>query len=201
MNQVDEKGFLLQSQGSSINIPGIGDLQSRAEAFLQSAKLAIRATAQLVEPFYGVEQDHKFHKFAAWAESKFGRDDPLSIAVKQWEPLVKHIVTMRNAVDHPSKKPGGRLVVKNFQVQQTVIGPKLTDPMWGLTDNPMFLIHDEMEVAIERIIELGEEILVCLFYKFRPNFPFVVIEIPKEQRDPNNPKRLRVGLAFEAKDA
>ncbi len=40
----------------------------------------------------------------------------------------------------------------------------------------------------------GEEILAGLFCKLACDFPFVIYEIPVEQRDPSCPTRLRVTL-------
>jgi hypothetical protein len=54
-----------------------------------------------------------------------------------------------------------------------------------------------MDDIIEGIIRLGEDILAGLFHKLKGNFPLVLYEIPAEERDPQCPKRLRVGLAHE----
>ena len=108
--QIKDRGLQYQAQGRAVNLPGIGDIQSKAEGFLQSAKLAIRETAQLVQPFYDVEHDHRFHKFALWAEKSLGPNDQLSQVIKGWEPFVKQVVSLRNAVDHPSKGPKGRAI-------------------------------------------------------------------------------------------
>lgn len=198
---VDECGLRFQSNGQAVTLPGVADLHSQAEAFLQSVKLAVRETAGLVEPFYGCKHDHRFHSFAAWAEGQFGNTDMLTQTIRAREPWVKSIVTMRNAVDHPANKAGGRLMVHNFRLAETHDNPVLAEPMWGLSGGPESSICSDMEAVIERCIELGEEILVCLFYKFKPNFPMVIYEIPEEQRDRSFPKRLRVGLAFESQNA
>ncbi|MFZ3289158.1 MAG: hypothetical protein WA191_20240 [Telluria sp.] len=62
-----------QSRGV-ITLPGVGDLQSKAEGFLQSAKLAIAATGNLTQPLYGKGFVHHFHKFEEWARTTFGDD-------------------------------------------------------------------------------------------------------------------------------
>lgn len=194
-------GLNFQSNGQAVNLPGVADLHSQAETFLQSARLAVRETAGLVEPFYGCKHDHRFHSFAAWAEGQFGTNDLLTQTIRTREPWVKSIVTMRNAVDHPNDKAGGRLVVHNFRLAGTHDAPVLAEPMWGLSGGAESLICSDMETVIEKCIELGEEILACLFYKFKPNFPMIIYEIPREQRDPSCPKRLRVGLASEPQNA
>src|SRR5258708_27220202 len=193
--EIKNKGFDFQSSGRVVTLPSVVDLQSRAESCLQSAKLAIRETAHLVQPFYGAKLDHKFHKFAAWAERQFGQNDMMTQAVRSWEPWVKRIVDMRNAVDHPSDEPGGKkLNTQNFSLTGTRDAPDLGEPTWGLVGEPESPLLSDMTTIIERIIELGEDILAGLFYKLKHNFPLVIYEIPVEQRNPSCPIRLRVAL-------
>lgn len=192
--EIKNKGFNFQSNGRAVTLPSVIDLQSKAESFLQSAKLAIRETAHLVKPFYGEKLDHKFQKFAAWAEGQFGPNDTFTQVVKGWEPWVKRVVSMRNAVDHPDDKASGRLIAKNFRFFGTNDAPVLIDPTWCLSDEPESLILADMDGIIAGIIELGEEILAGLFYKLKHNFPLKIYEIPVEERDPSCPIRLRVGF-------
>jgi hypothetical protein len=48
-------------------------------------------------------------------------DDQFTQIITQWEPWVKQIVDMRNAVDHPAQKPGGKLVTHNFRMEKGLI--------------------------------------------------------------------------------
>lgn len=192
--QIAKNGFEFQSNGRAVTLPGVADLHSNAEAFLQSAKLAIRETARLVEPFYNAQHDHRFHKLATWAEKQFGTGAPFAQTIREWEPWVKRIVDMRNAVDHPSEKPGGKLLTQNFRLTGTREAPNLADPVWSLSGDTESVILQDMDSIIEGIIELGESILIALFYKLKHDFPFVIGEIPVDQRDPACPIRFRVTL-------
>ena len=51
---------------------------------------------------------------------------------------------------------------------------ELTDPVWGLSDQPRRPVVTEMSEIIENIIELGEEILAGLFYKLKHNSPLMI---------------------------
>jgi hypothetical protein len=195
--EVRAKGLAFQSAGRAITLPNVPDLQSRAESFLQSAKLAIRETARLVEPLLGGTHDHRYHKLAAWAAQRFGPDDKFTLAIEDWEPWVKSIVDMRNAVDHPTSAPGGELIAADFTVVGVPPALELIDPRWGLSGQTQRPMLPEMDDIIEGIIRLGEDILAGLFHKLKGNFPLVLYEIPAEERDPQCPKRLRVGLAHE----
>jgi len=193
--EVGTKGLDFHSGGQAVTLPSVPDLQSKAESFLQSAKLAIREAARLTQPFYRTKLDHRFHKFVAWAEGQFGPDDRFTKAVKSWEPWVKRLVDMRNAVDHPADEPGQKLITQNFKLSGMPDAPALADPTWGLLGEPQRPILRELSEIIDRIIELGEQVLTELFYKLKDDFPLVIREIPIEERDPSCPTRLRVSLA------
>jgi len=192
---IEKTGFQFYSQGRSVSLPGIADLHSISEGFLQSSKLAIRETAQLVNPFYAAPHDHRFHKFASWSATTFGMDDQFTQIITQWEPWVKRIVGMRNAVDHPAQKPGRRLVTHNFRMENNSGKPSLIEPTWGVSGGPNSTMLADMEAIIEGVIELGEDLLVGLLYKFKGGLPIVVYEVPMKERDTSCPMRLRVGLS------
>lgn len=191
--KLDTLGPSPKIHGNSITLPSVPDLHSNAEAFLQSAKLAIRECAQLIQPFHGVKHDHRFHKLATWSEQTFGPEDQLTKVVRAWEPWVKHIVNMRNAVDHPNDEIGGKLFAFDFRVMGTRDEPKFVVPVWGLTGGDEWDIKGDMQSIVEGGIELGEDLLVALFEKQKFSDSLYVYEIEKEQRDPNFPMRLRVG--------
>lgn len=195
-DQVAREGFSVQSGGRVVTLPGIGDLQSKAEGFLQSAKLAIAETGNLTNPFYQASHGHQYHKFSAWADKIFGPTDDLTLVVKSWEPFVKRIVEMRNAVDHPLTAPGAPLKTVNFLDVRSSSGvPELLDPSWGLTGEDVRPILPDFDLIIEKVICLGENVLVRLFYKLRNSEIVEIYEIPPDKRDPSNPRRLIVGLA------
>jgi hypothetical protein len=195
--KIAKDGLTTQSLGRVVNLPSVPDLTSHAEAFLQSAKLAIRETARLTEPFFNEKRDHRYHMFAKWAETKYGKDDLLSKTARAWEPWVEEVVTMRNAVDHPKDGPRGKLIVKNFHLDPNSSVPAVVEPVWHLTGDPPGKILEQMQNIIEDTTRLGEDVLVALFHKYSPAFPFAIYEIPEAERNPAMPKRLRVGLANE----
>jgi hypothetical protein len=191
--EVESQGFK-RAGSRTVSLPGVGDLQSKSETFLQSAKLAVAETGNLIKPFYGEGFGHKYHKLLTWAETKFGTLDDFATLVGSWEPYVKRIVEMRNAVDHPSEAPGGRLTTTNFCIMHGASCPELVDPSWGLTGEPLRPILTDFDAIIENTIVLGENVLVRLFYKLKGNAPFEIRDIPIRQRDPKNPRRLTVDI-------
>lgn len=176
---------------SHILLPGVGDLQSRAESFLQAAKLALAATGNIIEPFYGQKYGYKYNKICSWADQEFGEKDQFSTVLQSWKPFAERIVNMRNCVDHPNTEPGGPLVIANFTLGAA---SELIDPSWSLTGKPLQPMLPDFTDIIEETIRLGENVLVGVFYKLRHSDLLEIEEIPPNQRDPACPKRLRVGL-------
>ncbi len=76
------KGIEFQAHGRVASLPSDApDLQSKAESFLQSAKLAIRQTGLLLKPIYKVVKEsgreiggHNYDDIAKWAAKEFGPD-------------------------------------------------------------------------------------------------------------------------------
>ena len=101
---------------------------------------------------------------------------------------------MRNAVDHPGDLPGGRLMTINFDIKLGSVGYELVDPHWGLTGEQLRPVLTDFDTIIEKTIVLGENVLVRLFYKLKGNAPLEILDIPIHQRDPDNPRRLTVGI-------
>jgi hypothetical protein len=191
--ETESHGFK-QASNVAISLPGICELQSKSETFLQSAKLAIAETGNLIKPFYGVGFGHKYHKFSAWSKTQFGESDDFAKVVESWEPYVKWIVDMRNAVDHPSESAGGRLVTTNFDIAHGATGTEIVDPQWGLAGEPLRPVLTDFETIVEETIVLGEDVLTRLFYKLKGSTSIELREIPIHHRDPANPRRLTVGF-------
>jgi hypothetical protein len=132
---------------------------------------------------------------ASWATSKYGDQHPLVQFARSWEPWAKEVLALRDAVDHPSNKPRGRLHVRNFFVDERQDGLVLSEPQWWLDGEPMQPMSESMGHVIEGVIQLQEDLLAVLFHEFKPDFPLVLQEIPIEQRNRNCPMRLRLGLS------
>lgn len=177
-------------------LPGVGELQGRAEAFLHAAKLAVAATGELPRPFYGKGFGHNYRSFGSWAAQQFGADDEFTRVVESWEPFVRRIGEMRNAVDHPKNAPSGRLVTKNFDTITDEAGvTALSLPAWGLLGEEPHPMLSSFRQVTENIILVGEIVLARLFYKLKKPWPVVLRDIPENERDPANPKRFEVVLA------
>lgn len=174
--------------------PSVPDLETKAESFLQGAKLVIATTTKLIEPFYGRDFGHKLHKLRAWAVSEFGETHKLVQFANEWEPWISEVLDMRNAVDHPSSGYRKKLHVANFQVQDADGQVTLHAPRWWLEGEPPMYMSEGMTHALETLIRFQEDLLAILFHlQTAEKFPFLqLMEISEDKRDPKCPIRLSV---------
>lgn len=191
---IAENGLDFQSAGRAVTLPSVTELESQAESFLQAAKLAIQECAKVLGVFFDKSFDYRFHKIAKWFQKALGVDDLLTKCVISWEPWVKRIVDMRNAVDHPQDKPGGKLITYDFQLLRNDVDHDVCEPLWALSGESPRLILTDLDTIIEGIIRLSEDILTACLLKNRGRFPLYVYEIPENERDKSCPIRLRTGI-------
>ncbi|MGD9789492.1 MAG: hypothetical protein AB7Q00_05545 [Phycisphaerales bacterium] len=199
----EQHGVVKQPQHQMTRLPSVPDIQSRAESFLQSGKLAIAQTGNLLKVFYKdvkkANRDisgHNYNDLANWAENKFGVDDVLSKMLRDIEPWVKTIITMRDAVDHPGGT-AGTLTTKNFTIGDTPAGPVLVEPTWSFDSANDYDILGEMKDIIEGTLELGEAVLVHMFEKHKRIPQMHICEIPVLDRKPDCPVRFALSLPQE----
>jgi len=189
------KGGGLQMQSGHVaKLPSVPDVETLAESYLQAAKLSVAYAIRIINPFFSTDFDHRLHQVVNWAKETFGEEDPLYEVTAAWQPFVKRVVDMRNAVDHPMDKPGGRLHISNFRLQFVDSNPILVEPSWNLTGENALPIVTEMQRANDALILLGEDLLVTSLLKSEPNSPLYIYEIPESERDAALPLRLRVGF-------
>jgi hypothetical protein len=108
-----------QASGKAIVLPAIPELTSKAESFLQAAKLALqlRIVGPVVLEKHGPKVGNfgfNFKELGKWCDAELGATNILTQMALHAEPWVKQIVDMRNVVDHPRDSPRKRLIVKDF---------------------------------------------------------------------------------------
>src|SRR5579862_5018849 len=190
--------LVLRPQPNTIRPPSIVDLENKAASFAQASKLALAQAVSLTKPFYGQDFGHNMHRLGEWAAKQYGSDCLLRQFAHHWEPWVKEVLAIRNAVDHPTDKPRGRLHVRNFFVEERE-GDALVDPQWWLEGEDMQPIALGMDCTVSGIIELQEDLLCVIFEGFGPTDTMRLYEVPVDQRPKACPVRLRVDLLEEVK--
>ena len=106
IGRVGDDGVVSEQSGRLVTIPGVPDLQPKAEMFLYQAKLAIRDIGQLYKPLVGQHFDQNFKTFADWALSTWGSDDALVQMLERDRPWIGRIISLRDAVEHPTHRRG-----------------------------------------------------------------------------------------------
>ncbi|MFY9234386.1 MAG: hypothetical protein WAO58_07990 [Fimbriimonadaceae bacterium] len=196
VGQVKAAFAAFESEGADFNwafpgkpIPSVPDLKSQAEGFIQSAKVALIAAAQVLNPFFGTSFDYRFNHIVAWARTTFGESDGFTENIEQCESFVSEFLKMRTAIEHPGS---ATFFVRNVQIVKQEGRWAFDLPVWGLQGKTQSPMLTDMQTIIENITEISDILCTEIFLK-KPNaFPMHLEVIPEEKRDPQCPVRLRV---------
>lgn len=191
--QAEQGGIHVQAGGRVATIPAVTELQMDAEAYLSSAKMALRDIARVFKPFYGIAFDHRFQRIRKWIAKKFGTDDPLHHLLIQDAPWIERIVGMRNAVEHPGGRDG-TLSVEDFKLVNDGPPWQVREPVWYRNGEEPVPVAKEIEAWNHNLLTLFEDLVCDGLVRLAPDAPIVIYEIPEADRDPTMPIRYRVGL-------
>ncbi|MCM3730124.1 hypothetical protein M3196_00380 [Fictibacillus nanhaiensis] len=182
-------------KNNAIYTPCVNNLRYLCESFLYEAKSTLRDFIGIFDIFYEKKfKEARFDEAYKWAEKEFGKEDILSITLKQdHDGWIRRIVTMRNAVEHPGGR-SGELFIKDIMLFNKDNPPYFNPPTWKIDDEEMGLVHNDMETFIYNTLGFCEDILKILLEKLPSKLPLIIYEIPEELRDPNCPIRLKVTL-------
>ena len=108
IRKLADSGFETQSEGNIIRVPHILRLNQRSEQFLYCAKSTLRELAKIFGIFFSKEfKKARYDRVAVWAKGEFGEDSDLAQVLQQdHDRWIKHLVAMRNAVEHPEDHSG-----------------------------------------------------------------------------------------------
>jgi hypothetical protein len=193
--ELNAKGFDIQSQGRVIEVPQLTKLEPRVEQYLYSYKSALRELSAIFNYFFGTEfNEARFDKILKWSVEYFGEENELSRLLKEDQGLwIQKVISMRNAVEHPGGY-SGYLHIHNFELlpENHLEYPKVIEPTWHLNDEPAVSIAKDLLTNTDNLLTFCEDILVvCMINKGIPNM-LRVAEIPEKDRNPSSPIRLRM---------
>ena len=184
-------GLDLQAEGRVVSLPSVPNIKMLVGQFLHSAKLSLRDTGRLFDAFHGQAFDHRFDKARRWAESEFGTDSLLVQVLDGYARWIKRVITWRNAVEHP-RDARGRLHVDDFRLvnidqngQQLIAVPAL----YQGTEKPVPL-RECLTVTQDNLLTFYEDVLSSLLLLSPNPFGLTIRDIPKSERNPENPIRL-----------
>ncbi len=194
-NELDEKGFNVQSHGNVIDVPYLIKLEPRVENYLYSYKSALRELSNIFNYFFGTNfNEARFDKILKWSVEYFGEENELSRLLKEDQCLwIQKVIAMRNAVEHPGGY-SGYLHMHNFELlpENHPDYPKLVEPTWHLNDEPKVSIAKDLLTNTDNLLTFCEDMLVvCMMNKGIPDI-LRVIEIPEIERNNSAPIRLRM---------
>lgn len=183
----------VEVQGSAYRIPNIFNLRSDVETFLYQAKSVLRDLTRLFLILFSKDFGNQAHfdSVLAWSKEKFSEEHPLTAMLKTDQAWIKKIIRMRNAVEHPGGK-SGTLNVLNFTSSKQANRIMVTEPLWGLNNDPPLSIATEMPVIVDNLLTFCEQVLILCLEEFKKNFPIVLVEVPESERDPICPIRYKM---------
>lgn len=174
--------------------PVVPDLEIKAESFLQAAKLAIAEATNITGPILGESFGHRLNQMEKWCIKRYGKKHSLVEFSSSWQPMVKMLLAMRDAVEHPKPGARGRLHIRNFYVHLYAGEANIQIPSWWLEGEKPTAMHIDMLAYIDAILELHESLVGILFEMFKVMPLLMLVEVPNEQRTPSNPARFRVAI-------
>lgn len=196
--KINKDGSPTQSQGRTLTIPSILNLNERVEKFLYNSKSALRDFIKIFNIIFNTnfKKEARYDLVYEWAKGEFGENDNLTKPLKQNHDLwIQHIVRMRNAVEHPGGY-AGHLHIHNFRITYINSKPLLVEPSWNLNGALATPIIGDMTTFINNLLTFCEEILILCLEKLDNKLPVKVVEIPENKRRPECPVRFRVTMDF-----
>jgi len=196
--KINKNGILTQSQGRTLTLPSILNLNERVETFLYNSKSALRDFIKIFNVIFNakLKKEAKYDLVYKWAKGEFGENDNLAKALKHdYDLWIQQIVKMRNAVEHPGGY-SGHLQIHNFRITYINSEPSIVEPSWNLNGAPAAPIIGDMTTFIDNLLTFCEEILILCLEKLDNKLPVKVVEIPEIKRRPECPIRFRVTMDF-----
>ena len=174
-------------------------LNQKAENFLYQAKIFLRETHQIWAYFDGATfkdasdyvswKEAKTPEFLTWAAKTYGEADNRYQLIAGSQDIFKRTIRLRNAVEHPGGN-SGTLHIHNVYLNAD---NEMVGPSWNLDNDPPELMLPEMDTICDHLLGIAEDMFAL---NMIPRLPPMlgIIEIPPEERDPEQPKRLALGM-------
>ena len=174
-------------------------LNQKAENFLYQAKNFLRETHQIWAYFDGATfkdaseyvswKEAKTPEFLTWAAKTYGEADNRYRLIADNQDILKRTIRLRNAVEHPGGN-SGTLHIHNVYLNAD---NEMVGPSWNLDNDAPELMLPEMDTFCDHLLGIAEDMFA---QNLIPRLPPLlgIFEIPPEKRDPEEPRRLAVGI-------
>ncbi len=174
--------------GRVLKTPHVDNLDSDCGNFLVEINRAIRVISALPSLFISLKRtDNNFDHLGKTLAEEIGEDELVTKFVKAAAGDVRHLVEMRNYLEHPD---GRRTIINNFQL---LPDGRLRPPTWHLSGEPPVHIANDMSAMIDFLIEVSEELLIHLvIYRGRERMIFNVQEATDDQIDRDFPVKYKL---------
>jgi hypothetical protein len=187
-----------EKRRGAIDLPAIGDLESRIDAFSQKAGHIVGSLAELTKLCYPTELKQRWiDSLVRLANERYGQDAPLSKFIKDARPFLINVIEMRNMIEHPT--PANRVVVHDFRLLPSgkIALPAIEfvrpnqDPEGGTVLLVMSQLIDDLVVVVEMLMAH----LAGTHARPFAGIAVGVVELPEDQRA-NKLQRIYYGTYF-----
>lgn len=177
--------------GRTRSLPQVTELEQHIVQFLTASKRAIADICALVPHFLDVERaDMNFDHLYNRLHPLLGDASPLVAFISDNRDIVRQLLELRNAQEHP--KGGQRLHIVNYRVQPD---GSVAGPAWNITGRPAEPVRGALTKAIDQMVDITELMVVHLIDECLDiRWPFVLQEIMASERNVTIPMRFTVGL-------
>lgn len=191
IQEINEHGVSSDGGGRTLNpFPQVPDLETDCGNFLIHVNRAIKLMCQLPKFFMNLDKvDSNFDYLGKRLTATIGENAPLTEAVVSAAPGIRHLVDLRNFHEHPKQK---KTIVKDFTLMPDL---KIRVPIWHVSDQEPRPINVDMLAALEFLTQTVEMMFIHLvMHKISKQFPYIMLEIPENEIDPQNPIRYKLSL-------
>jgi hypothetical protein len=111
LKQVSEEMKNIAADQRSVKIPSVGDVRGEAKAFLQKADHVTVTLFNITKLFYGDAIGPRwFESLHNLVSEKYKKDSPFTKFLGTVLPLLKFVRNARNAIEHPDKTKGIKVI-------------------------------------------------------------------------------------------
>lgn len=181
-------------RGRAAFLPQVDGLEDDATTFLVAARRSTKTLCTLTALFLGRQDlDNNFEHLGNRLTGGGLADTPLVRYLRECEPGVRTLLTLRNGQEHPNAPT--RTVIENVRLMPDDTIEMPTWRMEGANPEPRALIVESMRNMVAFLIRIGEALFVHLMlHQADRRVPTRLVEIPAEQRNPERPLRYRLEI-------
>lgn len=173
------------NNGRGIRLPQVSDLIVDTNTFLINANKVVRLLCLLPGKFIPLKEDSNFDFLAKTLATALPKGSRLTEFIAEQAPTIRHIVSLRNHIEH-SKQQGA---IRNFEVMPN---GQIRVPSWECGDGEYTNISDEMKQIVDYLLSIAELTFIGALEQFKKPVAYLVLV-----REPSPPSECPISYRYE----